>query len=175
MKTKAFTLLELLVVVAVIGILAAVGMVSYNEYMASARKAVAKANFENIVKLVTTKYTMCLLDNKNDIKNDCDGNNIIISCKDALADTERGVRAFPLITECSGIRNPYPNPFNGKTNQSEVNAGAWTQSGIESNHNNWPGLITITSVSPNKLKKSVAVYTKIALDEPIINKVIILE
>ena len=48
---KAFTLIELLVVVAIIGILAAVGVVAYNGYTASAKKAVVKQNFKNVVKL----------------------------------------------------------------------------------------------------------------------------
>ena len=53
MKQKGFTLIELLVVVAIIGILAAVGVVAYNGYTASAKKAVVKQNFKNVVKNVS--------------------------------------------------------------------------------------------------------------------------
>ena len=50
MEQKGFTLLELLVVVAIIGILAAVGVVAYNGYTSSAKKSAAKANHKNVVK-----------------------------------------------------------------------------------------------------------------------------
>ena len=67
-----------------------------------------------------------------------------------------------------------------KVGEYDVNVGAYTESMIKSNHNQfsgstWPGLIHITSISPNKSQKSIAVYTKIGPNEPLIHKVIILE
>ena len=94
--------------------------------------------------------------------------------RELLDDLERGVRDTHNIFRCMGIKNPYTNPA-GKSGEFDVNVGALTLSGINSNHKNWPGLITITSISPNKSQKSIAVYTKTALDEPLIWKVIILE
>ena len=43
MNRKAFTLIDLLVVVAIIGILAAVGVVAYNGYTNSAKAATMKS------------------------------------------------------------------------------------------------------------------------------------
>ena len=47
---KAFTLIELLIVVAIIGILAGVGIPMYNGYMASAKVASAKTNHSNVIR-----------------------------------------------------------------------------------------------------------------------------
>jgi len=43
MKTKGFTLFELLVVVAIIGILAAVGVVSFSNFMDNSKQMVNEA------------------------------------------------------------------------------------------------------------------------------------
>ena len=59
MKQKAFTLVELLVVVAIIGILAAVGVVAYNGYTSAAKKAVIKANHKLIVKYIQNEWAKC--------------------------------------------------------------------------------------------------------------------
>ena len=50
---KGFTLVELLVVVAILGILEAVGVVSYNGFIGSARENVVKENFKNVSRSLT--------------------------------------------------------------------------------------------------------------------------
>ena len=67
MKQKAFILIELLVVVAIIGILAAVGVVAYNGYTGAAQKAVTKQNFKNTVRYFTSEVTKCEMDSSQKV------------------------------------------------------------------------------------------------------------
>ena len=46
---KGFTLVELLVVVAILGILAAVGIVSFGGFLGSAKENAVKANWKNTI------------------------------------------------------------------------------------------------------------------------------
>jgi type IV pilus assembly protein PilA len=67
-KKKAFTLIELLIVVAIIGILAGVGVPMYNGYMASAKVESAKTNHSNIKSYVAATLTKCAVDSSQIIK-----------------------------------------------------------------------------------------------------------
>ena len=58
-KKKAFTLIELLIVVAIIGILAGVGVPMYNGYMATAKVNSASTNHANIKSYVSATLTKC--------------------------------------------------------------------------------------------------------------------
>ena len=58
-KKKAFTLIELLIVVAIIGILAGVGVPMYNGYMATAKVNSAETNHANVKSFVSATLTKC--------------------------------------------------------------------------------------------------------------------
>ena len=61
---KGFTLVELLVVVAILGILAAVGIVSFGGFLGSAKETVAKSNHYNMVKYFELQVQQCAMDQK---------------------------------------------------------------------------------------------------------------
>ena len=87
MKSKGFTLVELLVVVAIIGILAAVGVVAYNGYTSSAKRNATLQQHAQAIKFINNTLKLCdvqgggilkLSDNRSincDINNNASGIN----------------------------------------------------------------------------------------------------
>ena len=60
MNQRAFTLMELMIVIVIIGILSAVGMVMFGGQAEKAKIAVTKANFKNIEKKLLISITACM-------------------------------------------------------------------------------------------------------------------
>ena len=61
MKNKAFSLIELLVVVAIIGILAAVGVTTFGGFQEKAKVAAVKDMHGQVIKFVSTELMKCSL------------------------------------------------------------------------------------------------------------------
>ena len=60
-NNKAFTLMELMIVIVIIGILSAVGMVMFGGQSEKAKIAATKANHKQVVKYAAVELTRCLL------------------------------------------------------------------------------------------------------------------
>ena len=107
---KAFTLIELLVVVAIIGILAAVGVVSYSGFTNAAKKNVAIANYNSMVKWITMQSGFCEIDSNYNVAvltwPDCN-TKTNSSCKWMSSNLQNAVEHLDWEFACLKIQNPY--------------------------------------------------------------------
>ena len=62
-KSNAFTLIELLIVVAIMGVLAAVGIPTYNNYVENAKEQVYNAQISQVKRFLNTESILFSIDN----------------------------------------------------------------------------------------------------------------
>ena len=124
MKQKGFSLIELLVVVAIIGILAAVGIVAYSGYTESAKNTIVKQNHKTIVSLLTREVTKCEIEGQLERLTWPKGVPKIYTRCDTPFDQGILQQHFMEL----GFKNPYiksskPRPLDRKWDESAVVAG----------------------------------------------------
>ena len=114
-NSKGFTLIELLVVVAIIGILAAVGTVAYQGYTSGAKKAVAKANHANVIKLISTEMQKCGIYDYVELNyNSSNPTKVYQVTCDSVGQTTRDMAlSFNEHFKSIGFKNPFDEKENG--------------------------------------------------------------
>ena len=114
-KKKAFTLIELLIVVAIIGILAGVGIPMYNGYMADAKINATEAKHKIITDFISSNLVLCST-SVNSIKLQEYYGQQSVSCSDTPWNL---AIAFAKHFKYTDMKNPY-----GEGSGSPVFAGS---------------------------------------------------
>ena len=127
MNQKGFSLVELLVVVAIIGVLASVGVVGYDRYVENTKRKVLDQNYEKIFRFMETEFTIVANNlgsavDEYDVSNTATGQkiNADTTCLEFL----NSMKKF-LLKDTDAFKNPYRTD---KTSISVDNAGWSTHS-----------------------------------------------
>ena len=124
MNSKAFTLIELLVEVAIIGILAAVGVTTFNGFQEKAKVSTVKANHAALRIYIIGELQKCNLGNTKTMSDQltCQGNT---SAKTVTA----------AVAALSDFKNPYSTSSNavGSSTKYVLGATNLSASGVQVN------------------------------------------
>ena len=113
MKQNAFTLMELMIVIVIIGILSAVGMVMFGGQSEKAKIAATNANFRNIQKFLVVEFFKCEFDSSELIFN-------THKCSDSNPPTTSLIGNF--ISNKLRFKNPY-NPSSSAISSNPCTLG----------------------------------------------------
>ena len=120
-KRSAFTLIELLIVVAILGILAAVGIPMYQGYQNTAKYNASLANFNNASAFISAELTKCGITDSMSLKREQDKGTTTEECQVYTATTVSDA----LIThfEFDGWKDPYNNEDDAITDDTDNQKG----------------------------------------------------
>jgi len=149
---KGFTLIELLIVVAIIGVLTAVGIPMYQGYIATAKVNASKENHTRARDFVAASFTKCSTGVSENIKLlDANQDTTDIICS---SNAQTFIDAFIIHFEADEWKNPHDNaqfccadgedspPLDGAPNThlnaiDEKRVGVYTNVGTEDGTDKW--------------------------------------
>ena len=118
MKQKAFTLMELMIVIVIIGILSAVGMVMFGGQAEKAKIVAAKSNHKSVVKFITYELMQCNMGETTVMSGNltCSGRTV-----------QKAITAS--VNALSDFKNPYGEPNKGvhdKDDKAVTDGGSYS-------------------------------------------------